>query len=153
MKNSILILTITLLILITSGCDVNNFEVREDALENYAVEINGEWSLVSIERNKEDITGQFNFGDFILKIDGGNFNLNSTTIPFPTLKSTGNPFDSGTWIFNDDYQPTLMQLSDGTQTVQTNLKSSLYGKNNTTLKLEFSLGCKSNTYVYQFKKN
>ena len=50
MRN-ILLISIFSLAFFTACDDADSFDVREDALVNYITDINGEWSLFSIERN------------------------------------------------------------------------------------------------------
>ena len=134
-----------------TGCE-EDLEVRQDALTNYEVDINGSWKLFSISRDGEDLSSKINFTDFTLELSNGDFNLNSSTIPFPTLKTTGSAFSSGSWSFNDDIYPTHIQFTNGSDVVPVKLAYPAYGTNNSSLVLEFSLGCSANIYSYQFKK-
>ncbi len=152
MRNILLISLFSSLAFFTACDDADSFDVREDALVNYATDINGVWNLFSIERNGTDLSGHFNASAMTLTIADGAFTLSSASLPFPTLKTTITPFDSGSWAFDDDYQPTSIQFTNGSEIVPVNLSFPLYGNNNTSLGLEFSLGCGATTYTYHFKK-
>jgi hypothetical protein len=151
MRN-ILLISIFSLALFTACDDADSFDVREDALVDYKTDINGEWSLFSIERNGTDLSGVFNASAMTLTITDGAFSLNSSALPFPTLKTTSTQFDTGSWSFDDDYKPTSIQFTNGSEIVPVNLSFPLYGSNNNSLGLEFSLGCGATTYTYHFKK-
>lgn len=152
MRNIFFLSLILSLALFTACDEAKSFDVREDALVNYAADINGTWTLHSISRNGVDISGHFNASALTLTIDESSFSLGSSSLPFPTLKTTGSPFSSGSWSFDDDYQPTNIQFTNGTEVVPTSLSFPLYGSNNTSLGLEFSLGCGATSYMYHFKK-
>jgi len=107
--------------------------------------------LFSIERNGTSLAGHFDAA-LNLTISDGTFSLSSTTMPFPTLTTMVGDFSSGSWSFNDDYKPTGIQFTNGTDVVPVALSFPLYGMNNTSLGLEFSLGCGETTYKYHFKK-
>ena len=152
MRN-IFLLTLTLSIAFFSACeDADSFDVREDALIDYSTDINGDWSLHSIKRNGTDISGQFNSSAMTLNITDGGFSLGTSTLPFPTLKTTGTAFSSGNWSFDDEFKPTNIQFTNGSDIVPVNIAMPLYGKNNSSLSLEFSLGCGATIYEYHFKK-
>lgn len=153
MKKIVLISNFLFAVLLLSGCE-DDLTVRQDALTAYTVEVNGNWNLFSISRNGEDLSGMLNITDNSIALNNdGTFNLSSSTIPFPTLKTTGARFTSGNWTFNDDFQPTKIHFSNGSSIVPVKLDKPLYGKNNNTLSFKFSLGCGTNSYLYQFKKN
>jgi len=152
MKSAIFKANLFFLVLILFGCE-DELLVRQDALTPYAVSIEGTWELYSISRNGMDLTGVMDLTDSNIEFNGdGTFSLSSASMPFPTLRPSEAYFTSGGWSFNNDYQPTELQFSDGSARVPVKLDQPLYGNNNTTLALEFSLGCSTNTYVYQFKK-
>jgi hypothetical protein len=151
MRNLIMITCFCLTVILFTGCE-DNLNVRQDALTNYAVDINGNWKLFSISRNGEDLSSKISFADYTLELSDGSFSVNSSTVPFPTLKSAITPFASGSWSFNDDYYPTHIQFTNGSEVISVKLGYPAYGTNNSSLTLEFSLGCNSNTYLYQFKK-
>ena len=139
------------MVLFFFGCE-DELLVRQDALTPYEVSIEGTWELYSLSRNGIDLTGVMDLsGKDIDFTNDGTFTLSSPSMPFPTRSSEAD-FTTGTWRFNNDYQPTEMQFSDGSNRVPVKLDQPLYGTNNTTLALEFTLGCSANTYVYQFKK-
>lgn len=151
MKNSFLKASLLFATILITGCE-DNLNVRQDALTNYAVDINGTWKLFSITRDGEDLSSKISFTDYTLELSDGSFSLSSSTVPFPTLKSVTTPFSSGSWSFNDDYYPTQIQFTNGSEVIPVKLGYPAYGTNNSSLALEFSLGCSSNTYLYQFKK-
>jgi hypothetical protein len=151
MKN-ILFLTLFISLAFFTACDSEEFEVRQDSLENVKADASGEWTLFSITRNKTDISEHFDTSGMKLTLSGANFTLSSSSFPFPTLKTTGTAFSTGNWAFDDDYQPSVIHFKGGSETVPVNLTYPLYGKNNNSLGLEFSLGCGASTYQYQFKK-
>lgn len=152
MKKIILAARFIFIGLFLIGCE-EELSVRQDALTDYAVDINGTWQLFSISRNGEDLSGKISFTDYTLDLNNdGTFNLSSSKVPFPTLRTSGASFISGNWAFNDDFQPTEIQFSNGPAVVPTRLDQPLFGSNNTTLSITFSLGCATNTYLYQFKK-
>ena len=152
MRNIFIITLIFSLALFSACDDAETFDVREDALIDYKVEINGEWSLHSIHRNGTDLSGHFNASALTLSITDGSFTLGSSTLPFRTLKPSGTPFASGNWSFDDDFKPTNIQFTNGSEIVPADLSMPLFGKNNSSLGLQFSLGCGATTYVYHFKK-
>ena len=115
MKN-ILFLTLFISLAFFTACDSEEFEVRQDSLENVKADVSGEWTLFSITRNKTDISEHFDTSGMKL-----------------TLSS-------------------VIHFNGGSETVPVNLTYPLYGKNNNSLGLEFSLGCGASTYQYQFKK-
>ncbi len=152
MRNLILIAGFLFSAILFTGCE-DDLNVRQDALTNFAVDINGSWKLFSISRDGEDLSSKFSFTDYTLELsDDGAFSLNSSTVPFPTLKTTITPFSSGSWSFNDDFFPTHIQFTNGSEVVPVKLAYPAYGTNNSSLALEFNLGCSSNIYLYQFKK-
>lgn len=151
MKNLLLIAGFLFAAILFTGCE-DDLNVRQDALTNYNVDINGSWKLFSISRDGEDLSGKFGFTDYTLELNDGTFSLSSSTVPFPTLKTTGVAFSSGSWSFNDDIYPTHIQFTNGSEVVPVKMAYPAYGTNNTSLVLEFSLGCSSNKYLYQFKK-
>ena len=152
MRN-IFFFTLILSLVLFSACDnADSFDVREDALVDYKTDINGEWSLHSIHRNGTDLSQQFNASALTLTLSDGSFSLSSSALPFPTLKTSGTPFSSGSWSFDDDFKPTNIQFTDGSDIVPASLSMPLFGKNNSSLGLEFSLGCGATTYKYHFKK-
>lgn len=135
------------------GCE-EDLTVRQDALNAFAVDINGSWELFSMSRNGEDLSGKLSFTDYSITInEDGTFSLSSSSVPFPTLKTTNNRFSNGTWRFDSDFQPTEIQFLNGSSIVPVKLDQPLFGTNNTNLSIEFSMGCGANTYLYQFKKN
>ena len=151
MRNILLISFFSLAFLIACD-DADTYDVREDALINYKADINGEWSLFSIERGASDLSGVFGTNLKLTLGSDGTFTLSDAKMPFPTLKTTVTDFSTGNWSFDDDYQPTKIQFTNGTDVVPVNILFPLYGKNNTSLGLEFSLGCSSVIYKYHFKK-
>jgi hypothetical protein len=151
MRNILLFSFFSLAFLIACEDDASSYDVREDALINYKADIIGEWSLFSIERDGASLAGHFDAA-LNLTISDGAFSLSSTTMPFPTLTTMVSDFSSGSWSFDDDYQPTSIQFTNGSEVVPAALSFPLYGSNNTSLGLEFSLGCSSTTYKYHFKK-
>jgi len=151
MRNLVLIAGFLFAAILFAGCE-DDLEVRQDALTNYNVDINGSWKLFSISRDGEDLSSSIRFTDYTLELSNGSFNLNSSAVPFPTLKTTGAAFSSGSWSFNDDIYPTHIQFTNGSEVVPVKMGFPAYGVNNSSLILEFSLGCSSNTYSYQFKK-
>lgn len=152
MKNLLLTAGFLFAAILITGCEQDELNVRQDALTNYIVDIDGSWKLFSISRDGEDLSGKFSFKDYTLDVRDRNFSLSSSTFPFPTLKTTGVPFSSGTLSFNDDVYPTQIQFSNGSEVVPVKLAYPAYGTNNTSLILEFNLGCSSNKYSYHFKK-
>jgi hypothetical protein len=152
MRNIFFFTLILSLVLLSACDDAETFDVREDSLIDYKIEINGEWSLHSIHRNGSDLSGQFNASALTLTISDGSFTLGSSALPFPTLKTSGTPFASGSWTFDDDFKPTNIQFTNGSDIVPASLSMPLFGKNNSSLGLQFSLGCGATTYVYHFKK-
>ncbi len=151
MRNIILFSFFSLAFFIACDDDASTYDVREDALINYKADINGEWSSFSIERNGTSLSGSYDAA-MTLTISDGAFSLSSTGLPFPTLTTTVADFNSGSWSFDDDYKPTSIQFSNGTDVVPVALSFPLYGMNNTSLGLEFSLGCGATKYKYHFKK-
>ena len=151
MINILLFSFFSLAFLMACDDDASTYDVREDALINYKADINGEWSLFSIERNGTSLSGSYDAA-MTLTISDGAFSLSSTGLPFPTLTTTVADFNSGSWSFDDEYKPTSIQFSNGTDVVPAALSFPLYGMNNTSLGLEFSLGCGETTYKYHFKK-
>ena len=59
MRNIILFSFFSLAFLIACDDDASTYDVREDALINYKADINGEWSLFSIERNGTSLSGSY----------------------------------------------------------------------------------------------
>ena len=151
MRNILLFSFFSLAFLIACEDESSSYDVREDALINYKADINGDWTLFSIERNGTSLAGHFDAA-LNLTISDGAFSLSSTTMPFPTLTTMVGDFSSGSWSFNDVYKPTGIQFTNGTDVVPVALSFPLYGMNNTSLGLEFSLGCGETTYKYHFKK-
>ena len=150
MRNLLFISFFSLAFLIACD-DADSYDVREDALINYKTDINGEWNLYSIARGSTDLSAVHGT-NLKLTITDGTFSLSDAKMPFPTMTTTVADFSTGNWSFDDDYQPTKIQFTNGTDVVPVNLMFPLYGKNNTSLGLEFSLGCGSVKYSYHFKK-
>ena len=132
MRNILLFSFFSLAFLIACEDESSSYDVREDALINYKADINGDWSLFSIERNGTSLAGHFDAA-LNLTISDGTFSLSSTTMPFPTLTTMVGDFSSGSWSFNDDYKPTDIQFTNGTDVVPVALSFPLYGMNNTSL--------------------
>lgn len=151
MRNLIKITGFFLLAILFAGCE-DDSQVSQDALTNYAVDINGSWKLFSISRDGEDLSSKISFTGYTLELNDNTFNLNSSTVPFPTLKTTGSAFSNGNWSFNDDIYPTHIQFTNGSEVIPVKMGYPAYGTNNSSLVLEFSLGCSTNIYSYQFKK-
>ena len=147
MRNTLLSTLLLFSLVIFTSCEEDKFDVRQDALTEYAVNIQGIWTLHSLYRNGEDLSGIFDASSLTLTLGDGTFSIGSTNLPFPTLKTTGTPFDSGTWSFDDDYKPTKIHFTDSSGDVVTNLSFPLYGNNQTSLGLEFSLGCGQTSYM------
>ena len=119
MRN-ILFLTLTLSFAMFMSCDdADSFDVRQDALVNYVTDINGTWTLHSIHRDGADITSDIpSATGLTLQVEAGSFTLGSSNIPFPTLGNARTPFSSGSWAFDDDYQPTSINFTNGTQEIK-----------------------------------
>jgi hypothetical protein len=152
MKIQLLKTSLIFFLILFCGCE-DELELRQDALTPYEVSIDGAWELYSVSRNGADLTQVMDLTDVEIEFSNdGTFSLSSSKIPFPTLKSSSNSFTAGSWKFNNDFQPTSIQFSNGNAKVPVMLDQPLYGSNNTNLVFEFSLGCNANTYQYQFKK-
>ena len=126
--------------------------VRQDALVNYKVDLMGDWAIFSVERNGEDISALLDYSTFSLQLGDGTFSLANEQVPFPTLGFNDANFSSGAWEFDDDFSPTQIHFVDGGTRVPVQMSFPAYGLNNTSLGLEFSLGCSNTVYTYQFKK-
>ena len=115
MRN-ILFLTLTLSLAMFISCDeADSFDVRQDALVNYVTDINGTWTLHSVHRDGTDITSHMpSATGLTLQVEAGSFTLGSSNLPFPTLGNARTPFSSGSWSFDDDYQPTSINFTNGT---------------------------------------
>ena len=59
MRNILLFSFFSLAFLIACEDESSSYDVREDALINYKADINGDWSLFSIERNGTSLAGHF----------------------------------------------------------------------------------------------
>lgn len=153
MRN-ILFLTMTLSLAMFISCDeADSFDVRQDALVDYVTDINGTWTLHSVHRDGTDITSHIpSATGLTLQVEAGSFTLGSSNLPFPTLGNARTPFSSGSWSFDDDYQPTSINFTNGTDVIVTSLAMPLYASNNSSMGLTFSMGCGATSYQYNFKK-
>ena len=115
MRNILFISFFSLAFLIACD-DADSYDVREDALINYKTDINGQWSLYSIARGSTDLSAVHGT-NLKLTIADGTFTLSDPPIPFPTMTTTVADFSSGNWSFDDDYQPTKIQFTNGTDVV------------------------------------
>ncbi len=147
MKNIYLVVLILVLSLTNCADDEN---INPSGLVEQNADISGDWRLANVTQNNVDITDQFDFKSLSLSFTYSSdkpatFNkTGSNSIPFAFSMV------DGAFTFDDLKYPTKLIFS-GSQDVSVKLGLPLVSNGN-DLKLEMSLGCSNNTYVYWFKK-
>ena len=117
------------------------------------INISGNWSVIKAYQNEVDITYNFDFSSFNLAL-----NYNETTpstysiasdrkIPFITKQTEGN------WALDDTLNPSEIRFDQGGITLAGKFAEPLFSTGNTTIVIEFSLGCSEITYTYHLVKN
>ena len=139
-----------ILIMLFGGCR-EEFPVNKDLLTTVEISIEGTWTASRVWQNDVELTGyDFSEMSLTLQYSGGNpssYSVNSNNmIPFAHSSM------SGTWGVDDQVYPKYVYFISG-DTVITELAKPLFSHSNTSLSIEFSLGCDENTYVFEFQKN
>lgn len=138
-----------MLAIILIKCD-DAVTIPEGAFEEQEVDISGAWTISTVIRNGEDISDKFDFSGFSLSL-----NMNGEMPTTYEIQNGGAPFpviSSGSWSFDDNVYPTLMTLTNTEGASQISFdRAPISG--NTTMEIEFQLGCSENSYKYTLSKN
>lgn len=111
-------------------------------------ELAATWRIQNVTRNTIDITQFIDSAGFRLVLSSDNtFKLEGNNIPFVVNSA------SGKWLSDDPQYPYGITFTptDSTTSFQASLATPV-SKGERTLKITFSPGCHSNTYVYTFEK-
>ncbi len=147
MKKIITLLLITILL----GCE-EEIKVNKSLLTDNPIDISGSWTIESVFQNEMDITLNYDFSSFRLDL-----NYNGETPSTYAITSDGSvPFatvvEDGSWAFDNLLYPLNIHFIQG-DTMTVELGEALYSTGNTTVVLEFNLGCSENVYAYHLTKN
>lgn len=144
------IFSLALIILMAAGCRVDIPVVPEPVKD-----INGDWKIVQVIRNRVDITQKVKLDDFRLEFQSDPSGQNGGTGTYKITR--GAPFvvnGDGSWKLNDPVYPFVLSFSpasDPAENVDLNF-SFLIIKGAYQIKLVLKPGCQSNTYEYYLGK-
>lgn len=129
-----------------SSCDTFKDEITPKSYSEAVKNIDGNWQLSAVARNKVDITKAMDFTRFHLVLNKDNTYELKNYLPFIVK---GN----GSWSVDDPLYPFHLSFKekDAEEGVKTSIGfQTVDGKRQMTITL--SPGCHSNEYVYTFKQ-
>lgn len=128
-----------------TSCDMKDNETPSTFVESVK-DMSGVWQLEQVVRNNVDISEAMDFGQFLLHLNADGTYILENPFPFPVQAN-------GTWKLDDPQHPfAIVFTEEGTNDpliVEVTFPITSEGRQ---IALNFSPGCASNKYKYQFKK-